>query len=249
MAQEDTGNQNEEYLKEFVSISKVKEYVNDSNQNKFLLLDLEKIYIEHMAEQGKDVQSHITRFATKLECADIGLKIIQGGKSSKYLAIKKECIDKIASDTDWIELVKRTIIPIRNEIIQAHDMSKPPMSDLQPWKINCPKLRFLISFICLGSPEIDNLPLSIETICQQIIYNSKITYRPYRAKTEETVDSVRHSRNSECPVTHYTTIKLYSIIRSRTLLQALHQFGIILSYSRVCTFYSELSQIVKVLII
>ena len=163
------------------------------------------------------------------------------------MAVKNECIKALEPDTDWIQLVKRVIAPIRTEIINAHDMSKPPMSDLQSWNINCPKLKFLVSFLCLGSPEFDLLPLSLENICQLIIYNSNKKFRPVLAKNEDTVDRVRHSRDTECPIIHYMTIKLYSTIRSKTLLQVFYQFGIILSYKRVMTFYQELSEIVKAL--
>lgn len=67
----------EDALKEYISIFKVKQHVDNSNTDTFPLKELEEIYLKNMASQGKDVQSHTTRFATKLESADVGLKVFR----------------------------------------------------------------------------------------------------------------------------------------------------------------------------
>ena len=84
-------------------------------------------------------------------------------------------------------------------------------------------------------------------VCQQIIFNSKSFVRPSRTKDTQDIVSLRHERSAECPTTHYMTIELYIIVRSKTLIQLLFSFGIVLSYDRIKSFLNELSQSVKVL--
>ena len=116
--------------------------------------------------------------------------------------------------------------PIRQESIAAHRMEKPHMSDLQSWKISYPKLKLFITLLCFGKPEVGSACLPIDTICQQIIFNSKQFSRTSRTKDTGDVINVRHPRNAECPIIHFMTIKLYSTVRSKTLIQILFSFDI-----------------------
>ena len=81
-AEECAGAQDGSVLVEFIAITAVKDYDDDRNEDSFPLKDLEAIYLEKLAELGKEVQSHMTRFATKLETADVGCAFIQTEKSS-----------------------------------------------------------------------------------------------------------------------------------------------------------------------
>ena len=134
---EDTANSADQwFLDEFVALSAVKDYADCSNADSFPLIDLEKIYIQKLAELGHETQSHTTRFASKLNASDIGLSVIQAEKCSRYVAAKKESLEKIIPDSDWINLIRKVVNPIRQEVIAAHRMEKPHMSDLQSWKIS-----------------------------------------------------------------------------------------------------------------
>ena len=134
----------------------------------------------------------MTRFTTKLETADVVLAVIQTEKRSKYIAVKTERLKTIISDTDWIQLVRKVVEPIREKIIEAHCMKKPHMSDLEP--VPYQKLKFLITFLCLGKPEVGNVRLQLETICQLIVFNSKQFTRTNRTRDAQSVVRVRHSR-------------------------------------------------------
>ena len=74
-------------LLEFVAIGAIKQFIDDSSS--FPLKQLENIYIEKMHTLNQNVSSHTTRFAQKLEVADIGL-IVQQSNTSKlqYIAVK-----------------------------------------------------------------------------------------------------------------------------------------------------------------
>ena len=103
------------------------------------------------------------------------------------------------------------------------------------------------SLLCYGQPDIKNACLPVDAICQQIIFNTKQFSRATRSNSCKEVMNVRHPRGAECPIMQYMTIKLYSTVRSKTLIQVLFSFGIVLSYDRVLSFIDELSQSAKVL--
>ena len=99
----------------------------------------------------------------------------------------------------------------------------------------------MITYLCYGNPDFSDLPLPLDTICQQIILNTKKTYQRHSVK------SIRHNRDKECHRIQYATIKLYSVIRCKSLIHLLFQHGMILSYDRILSFLDELSQTVIVL--
>ena len=82
------------------------------------------------------------------------------------------------------------------------------MSDMEPWTISYPKLKFLISLLCLGKPEVNSLSLPLDTICQLIVFNSKQHSRRSRSIDNQGSVSVWHHRDSECPIIQYMTIKI-----------------------------------------
>ena len=81
--------------------------------------------------------------------------------------------------------------------------------------------------------------LNLDAICQQIVFNT--IKRPLSSKSK----IIRHSSGKECPGIHYTTIKMYSVIRSKSLFHMLFERGMVLSYDRILTFINELPETVK----
>ena len=143
--------------------------------------DLELIYLKKLSELGYKVQSHITRFASKLEDANVGLTVIQSHDCANYFAIKKKALKTVIPDNDWIQMARTVVDPIRKEIMAAHEMEKPQMSDLEPWTILYPKLKFLISLLCFGKPEVNSSSLQLHTICHLIVFNFKQQFRSSRS--------------------------------------------------------------------
>ena len=235
-------------LSDFVSLSAVKDFVEESSEETFNLKDLEKIYIGKLAEHGRVIKSHMTRFAAKLSKAhNIGLTVIQQlTECGRYTAVKNETLSSNIPDSDWVQVLRKIVEPIREEIFEIHQIEKPAMSDLSghPCPLPYNKLRLMITLLCTGKPEFQNISTALDTMCQQIILNTK-----KHSSTRRSCDtpSIRHSRNAECPAIQYTTVKLYSVIRCKSLMHVFFQHGITLSYSRILSFIDELSQTVKVL--
>ena len=62
----------------------------------------------------------------------------------------------------------------REEIFQVHTMEKSSMPNLSPESLSLQykKLGFLIIHLCHGKPDANYLPLNLDTICQQIVFNT-----------------------------------------------------------------------------
>ena len=147
----------------------------------------------------------------------------------------------VIPDAEWCQMLRKVVEPIREEIFQVHKMEKSSMPDLslEPLSLQYKKLGFSITYLCHGKPDANYLPLNLDTICQEIVFNAN--KRPPSSKSK----IIRHSSDKECPGIHYTTIKLYSVITSKSLVHMLFEHGVVLSYDRILTFINELSETVK----
>ena len=117
------------------------------------------------------------------------------------------------------------------------------MSDLslESLSLQYKKLGFLITYLCHGKPDANNLPLNLDYICQQIVFNTNKRPPSLRSKI------IRHYSDKECSGIYYTTIKLYSVIRFKSLVHMLFERSMVLSHDRILTFINELSETVKLL--
>ena len=106
------------------------------------------------------------------------------------------------------------------------------MSDLslESLFLHYKKLGFLITYLCHGKPDANYLLLNLDTICQKIVFNTNKHPPSWKSKI------ICRSSDKECPGIHYTTIKLYSVIRSKSLVHMLFEHGMVLSYDRILTF-------------
>ena len=224
-------------LDEFGALTAVKNFVDDSENDSFDLGELEDIYIEKLAERGRVIKSHRTRFAAQVETADLSLTVVQSSDRGKYRAFKTQRLRSIISDSDWVNHLRHVVEPIRQEIFEIHKLEKPAMSDLSTdWSpLPYPKLRFLMSYLCHGQPNDRNIPLPLEIMCQHIILNTNKTSRRSSGQI------IRHSREKECFHIQHETLKLYSIVCCKSLIHVFYEHGIILSYDRINSFLGELS--------
>ena len=152
----------------------------------------------------------MTRFAAKIVNAATGLTVVQSTSGGKYKAFKTSRLAAVITDAEWCQMLRKVVEPIREEIFQVHKMEKSSMPDisLESLSLQYKKLGFLITYLCHGKPDASYLPLNLDTICQQIVFNTN--KRPPSSKSK----IIRHSSDKECPGVHYTTIKLYSAIKS-----------------------------------
>ena len=204
---------------------------------------MEKLYIDRLAEIGKSIDSHITRFAAKIVNADIGLTDVQSTSGCKYQAFRTSRIAAVIPDAEWCQMLRKVAEPIREEIFQVHKMEKSSMSalSLELLSLQYKKLGFLITYLCHGKPDANYLLLNLDTICQQIVLNTN--KRPPSSKSK----IICRSSDKGCRGTHYTIIKLYDVIRFKLLVHVLFERDMVSSYHRILTFINELSETVKAL--
>ena len=95
-------------------------------------------------------------------------------------------------------MLRNVVEPIREEIFQVHKMEKSSMPDLslEPLSLQYKKLGFLITYLCHGKTDANYLPLNLDTICQQIVFNT--SKRPPLSKSK----IIRHSSDKECRGIH-----------------------------------------------
>ena len=99
----------------------------------------------------------------------------------------------------------------------------------------------MITYLCHNKPDANYLPLNLDTICQQIFFNTNKRLPLLKSKI------IRHNSDKECPGIHYITIKQYFFISSKSLFHMLFERGMVLSYDRILMFINKLSETVKAL--
>lgn len=164
--------------------------------------------------------------------------VIQPKPGSSYFVVKQQEAKNALILKDWFELLRNITEPIRDEIFSRNKMDR--IYDLNPSEaLELPKLGLLVSLICENTPCFSDLPKNINTICQLIIMNTikrGNINRPDRQR--------RIAESSQVPVSRYISIKLFSIIRSKALLQMLFHLGIGISYHSILSFIDNLTTIV-----
>ena len=91
----------------------------------------------------------------------------------------------------------------------------------------------LIGSIIENNSSTENVSQSTLTISSMIMYNYKKKSKPPDVSSNEHRLASHQLINHETPIVSYISLKLYSSVRSKTLLQKLHSLGICVSYSRV----------------
>lgn len=236
----------EEKLSTFEATDHLKMHILMSDHAEFTVLELEKVYTAKLDEINPkisgQVANHSTRFAKVLEeKADyLGIVLLQRNIGEKYMVRRKDAIMRTPKLTDWCDEMRSITEPIRNSLMQ-----RPAVGEMVDLDTNVdlpiPQLRMLITMICENAPRHTNIPKPLETICQLIAMHCKKFHRPSRELWDGSVKRV--NKEMEMPIPRYTTLKLYSIIRSKELVQAYFHLGLGLSYNRLMNFTDELTAV------
>ena len=95
-------------------------------------------------------------------------------------------------------MLRNVVQPIMEVIFQVYKMEKSSISglSLESLSLQYKKLGFLITYLCHGKTDANYLPLNLDTICQQIVFNTN--KRPPLSKSK----IIRHSSDKECRGIH-----------------------------------------------
>ena len=135
---------------------------------------------------------------------------------------------------DFFKNARKVVTPIR-KAISSLDLSLDKHFD-QIDSIPS-ELILLIGLITENNSSSRYASQSTLRIAGWIVYN----YKKGTRKRESTVDkvSINQLRKQKAPVIAYSSMKLYSSIRSKTLFQKLYQIGICSSYQHVIDIISD----------
>ena len=185
-------------------------------------------------------RKNITRFGGMILYHTKEFEIHENNHNINVFILKAHYVKKTSSDQpfdcsmDFFKNARKVVTPIR-KAISSLDLSLDKHFD-QIDSIPS-ELISLIGLITEDNSSSRNASQSTLTIAGLIVYN----YKKGTHKRESIVDkvSINQLRKRETPVITYISLKLYSSIRSKTLLQKLHQVGICSSYHHVLDIISD----------
>ena len=96
-----------------------------------------------------------------------------------------------------------------------------------------PGLISLIGLLIENNSSSTSALQSTLTISGMIVYNFKKRIRKSKETSQNTVVNQNQLTKYETPIISYISLKLYSTVRSKNLIQKLHHIGICSSYNRV----------------
>ena len=232
---------------ETAAMESVRLYVAHSRDKTFKTSLLEDIYLDKLKDFGVCRSSHTTRFTNKLLSSNIvDVVPVQKDEFCRHSVIKKDSFDDVInSPVEWYEQLRKVLGPVREEIKNSKtemDLTNLNIIHESGHEIKSIKLRIVLSMLMDGNPRTECLTKPMEMIGQMITMNSKVFYRPSRAaeSAENSLNLMRHNRQDEEPLPAALTLKIYSVVRAKGLIQILFHHGICLSYPRVLAFYDEL---------
>ena len=101
-------------IDKYIAISVLTDYIESKDTDIFDIHDLHKIYLNHMAERGKLVEPHITRFANLLKSSNIGVTVLQECTGGKYKVYKTKTLKTIIDDNEWLKLLEKVLYFLLN---------------------------------------------------------------------------------------------------------------------------------------
>ena len=160
----------------------------------------------------------------------------------------------VCSPTEWYEQLRNVVDPIRKEILETKKLANVDTTmlsmDLDKLSPKSIKLRILLSMLLENNPRVTNISKPILTMEQVAVMNTKMFYRPSREVAVAGNISKRHTEKDREQIPDYFSLKLYSIVRSKDLIQTLFTYGFGgFSYKGIIDFYDKLSITVQALYI
>ena len=209
--------------------------------NGFEIHELENMYLDYLSQYSIHLSSHITRFSEELIERAPTYEII---KNKETRVFRKECVHEmfstfLQSSRNWIESVRRVIQPIREDIFKRKNTFKGNLTDKNQDEHLSPFLLSLVSMLIDGEVNSEgNCSQAALTVAGLVTFNSRTL-----KKTQSRSLSHRrrhHKKERETSVSIYVGLKIYSMVRSRTLVQYLFELGICISYDRILSITKSL---------
>lgn len=91
----------------YIAVSVIRNQRDSTDEDNIDIHHLQVLYRSHIAERGKLVHPHITRFTDLLKNSNIRDSVIQEVMDGKHKIFRTAKIDSIIYDTDWLQLLRK----------------------------------------------------------------------------------------------------------------------------------------------
>ena len=136
----------------------------------------------------------------------------------------------LKASRSWIQFIRTIVQPIRHDIFKHKNSFDGNLMDKKQDEYISPFLLSLTSMLVDSEINIEGKRNQAAlTVAGLMAYNIRTIKRPRITN----LDNRHHDKEKETPVNIYVGLKLYSTVRSRTLIDCLFQLGICISYDRI----------------
>ena len=215
---------------------KVIAYINENysanSENGFEIHELEAMYLEYLSNYEICITSHITRFIDELASRAPNFEI---RKTMDTRVFRTDSLDHLLSvflqsSRNWIESIRSIVQPIREDIFKQSNSFSGNLMDKNQDEYISPFLLALTSMLIDGE-------VNVEGKCSQAALTTAelVTFnvRKLKSARKGSLTARHHKKERESPVPLYIGLKLYSTVRSRSLIQHLFELGVCVSYDRI----------------
>jgi hypothetical protein len=218
-----------------IALAEVVSSLEDSREPVIRLAAVKSSYEQRLRQLGVHSHVHSTRLKERLLHALPSLTAVEQGRDVLLTLNLGDALFEACTASDDTALhMMRTAKAIRKEMFDTcttYEFDGSFDGSCQKDSVP-PSLLNLMNMLLDGSTSgsAENAALSIS---QLIAYNA--TRHPRKQPS-----SPRHAKERETPLPIYVALKIYGTVRSKTLIERLHELGICISYSRLMDINNQL---------
>ena len=243
----DTQNPNSNYDVEWLKVSALDkvyfhmcEIEQQAPSTVFEVKDLERMYIDLLQCHDIIVSSHVSRFSElliarhqELEKQNIGKKIVVyfKGTADAFLS------DFLSAPSSFLHSMHELVMSLRKILSSKLNKFNGCFEE------DCQAKSVPIELLTLTSMLIDGPFIHNRNFSQPALTISQLILTNFRNKPQSNFQHghQKNTRNHKSPVHIYIALKLYSTVRSKTLIDHMFQLGICSSYDRILEVTKSLS--------
>ena len=209
------------------------------------LHELEKMYLDYLSEFEILIESRTTRFGENLTERASEYEVIKMDK--KQRVFRKVSMHEMFSiflkaPRSWIQSIRTIVQPIRHDIFKQKNSFDGNLMDKKQNKDISPFLLPLTSMLVDGEVNTEGkCSQATLTVAVLITYNIGTIKRSRITN----LDNRHYDKEKEISINIYVGLKLYSTVRSRTLVDCLFQLDICISYNRILSITKSLYEALR----
>ena len=228
---------------------KVIAFMTESPQSEaekgFNLHELEQIYLEYLARYDVVISGHVTRFGKELIERAPHFEIVKNIDTRVYFkeSVRELFNTFLQSSRSWIDSIRAVIQPIREDIFKRKNSFCGTLNESSQVDCVSPFLLSLMSMLIDGEVNLEGkCSQAVLTVAGLVTHNA----RKLRKPTGQLLNRRHHKKERETPISIYTGLKLYSTVRSRSIIDQLFNLGICISYPRILSITKSLYESLRI---